>query len=52
MVEENFNTRMWADGPENHFYINAMMPDYDLAKSGVAGLIPGLAASDGLVRGA
>jgi hypothetical protein len=41
LVENNFNTRMWADGPENQFYINTMNPDYDLAKSGVAGLYPG-----------
>ena len=41
LVESNFNTRMWADGPEEQFYLNAMLPDYDLARSGVAGLYPG-----------
>jgi hypothetical protein len=41
LVENNLNTRMWADAPENHFYINAMFPDYDLVKSGVTGLYPG-----------
>ena len=41
MVEENFNRRMWADGAEYQFYINAMMPDYDLAQKGVSGLTPG-----------
>jgi len=41
LVETNFNARMWADGSENQFYINAMMPDYDLDKLGVAGLSPG-----------
>lgn len=41
LVEGNFNTRMWADGPENQFYLNAMLPDYDLTRSGVSGLYPG-----------
>ena len=41
LVESNFNTRMWADGPDDQLYINAMLPDYDIAKSGVAGLYPG-----------
>lgn len=52
LVEENFNTRMWADGPENQFYINAMGPDYVLAKSGVAGLIPGWQLQVGWCAGA
>ena len=41
LVESNFNTRIWADGPDEQFYLNAMLPDYDLARSGVAGLYPG-----------
>jgi hypothetical protein len=41
LVEDNFNTRQWADGSEDQFYIIAMPPDYELAKSGVAGLSPG-----------
>lgn len=41
MVEDNFNTRMWAGGRDEQFYVNAMMPDYDIAKTGVSGLIPG-----------
>ena len=52
MVEDNFNTRMWADGPENQFYINAMMPDYDIAKRGVSGLSPGWQLQVGWCAGA
>ncbi len=40
LVQDNFNKRMWAEGRENQFYINAMDPEYDLAESGVAGLLP------------
>ena len=50
MVEDNFNTRL-ADGPENQFYINAMMPDYDIAKRGVSGLSPGWQLQVGGARG-
>jgi hypothetical protein len=52
LVENNFNTRMWADSPESQFYINAMSPDYDLAKSGVAGLYPGWQLQVGWCAGA
>jgi antitoxin (DNA-binding transcriptional repressor) of toxin-antitoxin stability system len=41
LVADNFNTRMWAHGPRDQFYINAMLPDYDLARSGMSGLYPG-----------
>jgi hypothetical protein len=52
LVEDNFNSRMWADGPENQFYINAMKPDYEITKSGVAGLTPGWQLQVGWCAGA
>jgi hypothetical protein len=52
MVEDNFNSRMWADGPENQFYINAMMPDYNIARRGVSGLTPGWQLQVGWCAGA
>lgn len=52
LVEENFNTRMWAGDPAEQFYINAMMPDYEMAKSGVSGLTPGWQLQVGWCAGA
>jgi hypothetical protein len=52
LVEDNFNSRMWADGPENQFYINAMLPDYEISKSGVGGLTPGWQLQVGWCAGA
>lgn len=52
MVEENFNARMWAGAPDEQFYINAMMPDYDIAKKGASGLIPGWQLQVGWCAGA
>lgn len=52
MVEDNFNTRMWAGGADEQFYINAMLPDYDLAKKGARGLIPGWQLQIGWCAGA
>lgn len=52
MVEENFNTRMWAGGADEQFYINAMMPDYDMAAKGVSGLVPGWQLQVGWCAGA
>jgi hypothetical protein len=52
MVEDNFNTRMWAEGAENQFYINAMLPNYDIAKSGIGGLTPGWQLQAGWCAGA
>jgi hypothetical protein len=52
MVEENFNTRMWAGDAAEQFYINAMLPDYEMAKSGVSGLYPGWQLQVGWCAGA
>lgn len=52
MVEDNFNTRMWAGGEDEQFYINAMMPDYDIAEKGVSGLSPGWQLQVGWCAGA
>lgn len=52
MVEENFNTRMWAGSADEQFYINAMFPDYDIAKKTAGGLIPGWQLQVGWCAGA
>ena len=52
MVEENFNTRMWAGAPDEQFYINAMLPDYEMATKGVSGLYPGWQLQTGWCAGA
>lgn len=52
MVEENFNTRMWAGGAHEQFYINAMLPNYDIAKNGASGLTPGWQLQVGWCAGA
>ena len=52
LVEDNFNTRMWADAADEQFYINAMLPNYDIATKGVSGLIPGWQLQVGWCAGA
>jgi len=52
MVEDNFNARMWAGGADEQFYINAMLPDYDIATKGAKGLIPGWQLQVGWCAGA
>lgn len=48
LVETNFNTRQWCD---EQFYINAMEPDYEIARSGCAGLTHGWQLMNGWTAG-
>jgi len=52
LVEDNFNTRMWAGAADEQFYVNAMLPNYDIATKGVSGLIPGWQLQVGWCAGA